>query len=126
MTAVENTVKFRALATKLVAKFGTPMDWKVKSAGSYDPATGKVTGTTTTTHSNVLTTPPLPLDARFFSEDVLKLADTMAIVDDPSITFTPDTGDVVVFEGLEWAVLRVESFYPGATAAAHVCAIRRG
>lgn len=126
MTAAENTVKFRALATKLVAKFGTPMDWKVKSGGTFDPGTGKVTGTTTTTHSGVLTTPPVPLDARYFPEDVLKMADAMVIVDDPSITFIPDTGDVVVFDGLEWGVLRVESFYPGATAAAHVCAIRRG
>jgi len=126
MTAAENTTEFRALATEMLLEFGVSVTFTMRTGGAYDPAQGLVVGGGTTTYPDTLMSPPVPASRQLFSKEIVEASDAMVILSAPDITFTPKNSITFVgFDGEEWSVLGVETYYPGLLPAIHILAIRR-
>lgn len=119
MTFAENDATFRALATRLLAKFGAPSTYEQRTGGTYDRTTGEVTGSTLGTPVSVLASPPVPRDQVFRTTDTLQEAATIIILAAPDIALTPRAGDYIEQSGQRYAVTAVQTYRSGAQAAAY-------
>lgn len=120
MTAAQNDIKFRALALRLLAKFGTSVTFKYATGGSYNRATGKVEGGSENTSAPVLVSPPLPMRDVFKTEDTVLKGDTVSFAAGDGFPYSdPKPGDTMTHDGQEYAVMELRTYWSGDQVAAY-------
>lgn len=104
-----------ATASKLLAKFGTSMTFTRHEAGTYDDETGTVTETTT---DYVVTgvVQALGNAADATAEDLVMAKTRLVLLDaGGNLTYDPEPGDTVDFDGYTWTVRGCTPIAPGGT-----------
>ena len=129
MTALDD--KLVPTAKNRIEKFGKVVVFKVRSAKSYDTATG--VGSKTEADVTVKVTPPTPYINKLSSNDLIREGD-MQISFSPTaldevtgvaISFTPENGMIVVLDSATWKVVNVNSIYSGDSIALWTLALRK-
>lgn len=126
MSAAENDADFRALAVELLEEFGTEADLVVRTGGTYDAATGTITGETTKTYRDVLATPPVPAAEVHASRDVRLEGECVSFLAASTAPVEPRPEMQVTLGGESWTVLEVRTYRSGALPAAYELGLRRG
>ena len=115
MTAYDD--KFRALAAKLVAKFGVAATLRSRS-GEYEPDRGEVFGETTT-DVPVVATPPLDF-ATVFRDGAATAASSFGVIlAARDLAAAPAVGNHFVHAAKAYVVHRVVPIWSGAAVAAY-------
>lgn len=105
-------IKARATALRLIAKFGKSVAYTTVSAGTYNPATGSVvsTGSTSTVKAVI---EDYKLYGEAFTAGLIRAGDRKITFAASGIAFNPKTGDKVTFDGDVYEVLDVTPTYSG-------------
>src|SRR5690242_4225934 len=105
MTALDN--KLRKVATKVIAKYGSPITLKSITAGSYNPSTGSSSTTTTSTVSKAAVE---NYKAREFVEGLILMGDKKFTIAAAGIT-KPKPGDKIMLSGRDYSVISVAEIW---------------
>lgn len=120
MTYLENDAEFRALAVELLAEFGAPTVFEIRTGGTYDRTAGTVPGSTVTATAPVLATPPLPAEEVFGASSTLVKGKSVVIVAADGFSIDPELGIGLTHAGKKWTVVGRATLNSGAQAAAYV------
>lgn len=112
-------------ALELLTEFGQTVPLVRKSAGTFDPATGGLTGQTDTTQNVVLASLPASggtvqaFDDRL-RQDLIKgrlrfFIMSAILADGSAVTFEPKAGDLLTFEGKKWELAGATPLNPAGT-----------
>lgn len=110
------------VVTRALAKFGKLVEITVKTNGTFNPATGAVTGETSTAYS-VLATPPKAV-TEYQSNDLLKNGDVTISIHGVQ-SFSVAVGQLVKIDGVSWTIVTFESIYSGELVALTKLYLRR-
>lgn len=120
-----------SLDTKLVPKsadlvelYGKAVTWSVTTGAAYNPASGTVSGGSTTNHS-VKVTPPEPYASRYIDGDLVRTGDARVYIAAESLAFTPAEGQKLTIDAATWKVVRVNAIYTGESIALWEAQVRR-
>lgn len=91
--------------------------------GTYNPATGTVTGTPA--YQAVKMTPPTPASFELTRNGMAKDGDTEVYFDAATIAFRPLLGMLVQFDGQTWYAVRVDDVYTGDDVGVYHVVLRR-
>lgn len=123
MTGALDT-RMRALALRLIAKYGKPATWTSIGTVTPNPATGTVTRTPT--NYSVTITPPSSFDpasmrtaSQFSTGSVATDGEAYVTLAASGLAFTPKPDDVVTFDGKAWKAFGVQTIYSGELIAAY-------
>lgn len=108
---------FRPLATKLLAKFGRTATYTRVTEGTYDPATGTVTNTETT--STIKTYQSSPNDTQLASGQYTANS-AIFLVSAEELGFIPSPTDKITI-GTDWTIERVKKYSSGEFDALYEC-----
>lgn len=112
MTALDKTLG--KVATKVIAKYGSPITFKSITTGSYNPSTGSSATTTTSTVTKAVVEDYNP---REFVDGLILMGDKKFTVAAAGIT-KPKPGDKIMLNGKDYAVIRVSEIWSGEEIAA--------
>lgn len=96
----------------IIEDLGKELTFTESTGGTYNPATGEVTGETNTDYA-VKCSPPDQYEARFVNNDTIKVGDVRTFLPSQNLSFTPVRGMKVVFDSLSWKVLELRPIYSG-------------
>lgn len=123
MTGALDT-RMRALALRLIAKYGKPATWTSISAVTPNPATGTVTRTST--NYTVTITPPSSFDpaslrtsSQFSTGSVATDGEAYVTLAASGLAFVPAPNDILTFDTKAWVVFGVQPIYSGELIAAY-------
>ena len=120
--------KMRALATRLLAKFGRDVDVSVTTGATYDRSSGSYTGGTITA-ATIKSSPPLPYDSRWAPGDVVVGADVVLILAAEALEaagIVPVPGMTVETDSTTYAAVAVRRLASGEQDAAWVVLAKTG
>lgn len=112
---------FRPLATKLLTKFGKSATFTRVTEGEYDPSTGTVTNTETT--SDIHTYQNSPNDTQLASGQYT-LNSAIFLVSAQELGFTPGINDKIT-TGSVWTIERVRKYSSGQSDALYECVAKQ-
>jgi len=101
-----NYASSAATATRLLVNFGAACTLKRQSAGSYDPAAGTDTVTSTSLASVAVV---LDYPQKYIDGTLILQGDKQAYMD-PGVT--PKQGDVLTWQGADYQVIAVKPLSP--------------
>lgn len=112
--------KMAATAKRLLTRFGSTVQIKRTTGGTYDPITGATTPGTETTYEpkGVLTKYP----DRLIDGTRILQSDRKLILDD---TVEPNASDKPVVQGEEWTVQEISTISPAGTPIIYEVRVRR-
>lgn len=112
MTALDT--KFRSLATELINKYGKSITLTSVTTGTYNPATGSVTNTT-----SAVTVKAIVEDYNYrdsgvgFTEGLIKIGDKKFTVAAIDLSVAPKPGDTITLGSSTYSVIRVIETWSG-------------
>jgi len=127
VTALDAKLVPKALA--IIAKVGRSATVTVRSGATYDAATGKYTGGTSTPYT-VTMTPRLAYEQRYVGSpssgnDVIKAEDCYVLLAGSGLAFTPNRGQILTILGTTYRVIDVKPYETGDQIAAFELQLRR-
>lgn len=114
--------KMRSLATNLLQAYGKAVTFKRITQGSYNPATGSVTTTTTT--STVYTILQNPDDTQLASGQY-RVDQVIAMLSAAELGFEPTPNDKISIDGVDWNISKVSFTSSGEQNALYHCIINK-
>lgn len=111
-------------AAELVELYGKSVTWGVTSGGSYNPASGDVTGSSTTSYT-VKVTPPEPYSERWIDGDLVRVGDAKVYLAAQDLAFTPSAGQTVTIDATVWKAVSANAIYTGESIALWEVQVRR-
>lgn len=113
----------RDLAVDLIDDdLGVSMTYQTSVMGAFDPATQKATETLTSIA--VKGSPPFPFDDQLIDGVTIQQKDVQTILAERDLTFTPDINGVIIFNSLEYRILKVRPIYSDSREAAWILHLR--
>lgn len=123
----------RPVAASLITAFGATLTY-IRTSETFDAETGK--STVTETSLSVVGTPPVPLSKRLASGesfravlgevfDVVEAGDLITTIKALGLGFEPVIGDLIIFNGVRWQIVRIDPLYSGELPAAFTLQIRQ-
>lgn len=114
MTALDE--KFRPLATRLIAKFGSAITYTTVTAGTYSTSTSEVTNTeaSVSTYATIAAA-----DETSFKGGTILTGDKKFTIPAEALT-APKAGDKITLSGIIHAVIDVREIWSGEQIAAYV------
>jgi len=101
--------RFRALATRLINKYGKSITLTSVTTGSYNPATGSVTNTTSAASVKALVE-----DYKTgFADGLVKIGDKKFTVAAIDLSSSPKPGDTITLGSATYSVIRVIETWSG-------------
>jgi hypothetical protein len=103
-TALDTKLVPKALA--LINKFGTNATFTVSIGGTYSPATGKVSGTSTEDKIQKVS-PPSRFDKSLVDGELIKATDLLVVLAASGLTFTPEQSMKVTLDTRVYTIVDV-------------------
>lgn len=112
MTALDT--RFRSLATKLINKYGKSITLTSVTTGTYNPATGSVTNTTSSATVKAIVEDYSYQDSGSgFTEGLIKVGDKKFTVAAIDLSSAPKPGDTITLGSSTYSVIRVIETWSG-------------
>ena len=112
MTALDT--RFRSLATKLINKYGKSITLTSVTTGTYNPATGSVTNTTSSATVKAIVEDYSYQDSGSgFTEGLIKVGDKKFTVAAIDLSSAPKPGDTITLGSSAYSVIRVIETWSG-------------
>lgn len=113
-------------ALKMIKAKGLAMTLRVTSAGTFDPATGQVLGSTTTDYAcyGLLQTPGWKDSVTYKDGTKVLSSDKAVLIAASGLGAVPAPGDVLIVGGVTWNVMLVQTTDPGGVALLYKCFLR--
>ena len=110
MTALDT--RFRSLATKIINKYGKSITLTSVTTGTYNPATGSVTNTTSSATVKAIVEDYSYQDSGF-TEGLIKVGDKKFTVAAIDLSSAPKPGDTITLGSSTYSVIRVIETWSG-------------
>lgn len=114
--------RMRSLAQQLTAKFGKAVTIKEYTGNTYDPATGTNTPSYTDHNANAVVR---SYAERLIDGSSVQVGDVEVSVPAKELTFTPDTQDNVLMDGVTYSIVNPQRTYSGERVALFVLQVRK-
>jgi hypothetical protein len=101
-----------AAAAAILARFGINVVYRQTVGEDYDPATGTVSGGTTTSYAVVMS-PPIPVSRDMIATGFASASDSVVYLAGHGLAFEPKIGDSIAMRGKTWRVQSVVSYPSG-------------
>ena len=120
--AAFNYARMAATATRLLTRFGGPLQLVRVLPGAYDPATDTLSGGSETSHT--VTGAKFDYEQDDIDGTVIRKGDQRAYIA-PTAAVTPQTGDVLTIDGEQWNVVASRPLKPASVIVLHDVQVRR-
>lgn len=115
-------IKMRAVAARLIAKFGKSVSLTTLGTNSYDVTTGDSTPASTKTKTlKGIVRAPTQYE---YDSGTAASGDSYFIVSALGLITPPDLGDKFVIDGATWKIVSVEPTFSGEQVAIYTCHLR--
>jgi hypothetical protein len=110
-----------ATATRLLAKFGRSVTHTIRTAGTYDPATGLITVTETTQSA---TAALFDYGTKDIDGTLIVMGDKRALIA-ANITTMPKPDDTLTVGSVVWTIKQVNELNPAGTSVMYEAQVRK-